>query len=73
MKTTFENKFETITLLVVLMHQQHSMGFVMDPYHNHSVPGPEPSVSFGWILDDVMDVASVIITFGEGEAQAAFF
>lgn len=45
----------------------------MNMYHNHSVSRPEPSISFGWILDDVMDVASVIITFGEGEAQAALF
>ncbi len=42
-------------------------------YHNHSVPGLEPSVAFCRILDDVMDVTSVIVTFGEGETQAAFF
>lgn len=41
-------------------------------YHNHSVSGPEPSIAFGWILDDVMDVTTVIITFGKGEAQTAF-
>lgn len=45
----------------------------MNLYHNHSVPGPEPSISFGWILDDVMDVTSMIVPFGEGEAQTALF
>lgn len=45
----------------------------MNSYHNHSVPAPEPSVSFRWILDNVMDVTSLIITFGESEAQAACF
>lgn len=42
-------------------------------YRDHSVPGPEPSISFGWILDDVMDVTSMIIAFSEGEAKAALF
>lgn len=65
------------------MHQQHrlkhtggcdqSKGLGMNSYHNHSVSRPEPSVSFGWILDNVMDVTSMIIAFGEGEAQAALF
>lgn len=41
-------------------------------YHNHSVPSPESSISFGRILDDVMDVTSMVISFGEGEAKAAF-
>lgn len=44
-----------------------------ESYHNHSVPGPEPSISFGWILDNVMDVTPVIVTFGEGKAQTALF
>lgn len=41
-------------------------------YHNHAVPSPEPSVPLGRILDDVVDVAAVVVAFGEGEAQAAF-
>lgn len=45
----------------------------MNSYHDHSVSSPEPSISFGWILDDVMDVASVIVALGEGEAKAALF
>lgn len=45
----------------------------MNSHHDHSVPGPEPSISFGWILDDVMDVTSMIITFGEGKAETALF
>ncbi len=71
------------THTLVLLHQQHrpkhtagceqSKGLGMNSYHNHSVPGSESSVPFGWILDDVMDVTSMIITFGEGEAQAALF
>lgn len=48
------------------MHLKHS-------YHNHSVPAPEPPISFRWILDDGMDVTPLVITFGEGEAQAALF
>lgn len=41
-------------------------------YHDHAVPSPESSVPFGRILDDVVDVAAVVVAFGEGEAQAAF-
>lgn len=44
----------------------------MHSYHNHAVPSPESSVPFGRILDDVVDVAAVVVAFGEGEAQAAF-
>lgn len=41
-------------------------------YHDHPVPGPEPPVAPGRVLDDVVDVAAVVAAFGEGEAQAAF-
>lgn len=41
-------------------------------YRDHSVSRFEPPVSFGWILDNVMDVAPMIAAFGEGEAKAAF-
>lgn len=43
----------------------------MNLYHNHSVSRPKPPISFGWILDDVMDVTSLITSSGEGEAEAA--
>lgn len=55
------------------MFWDQSEGLGMTLYHNHSVPWSEPSVSFGWILDDVVDVAPLIVTFGEGETQAALF
>lgn len=39
----------------------------------HSVPGPEPSVAFGGILNNVMDVTTVIAAFGQCKAKAALF
>lgn len=43
----------------------------MNFYHNHSVSRPKPSISFSWILDNVMDVTPLVTASGEGEAEAA--
>lgn len=44
----------------------------MKPDHNHSISWPEPSVTFGRVLNNVVDVTALVVALGEGEAEAAF-
>lgn len=43
----------------------------MKPNHNHSIPWLEPSIAFGRVLNNVVDVAALVVALGECEAQAA--
>lgn len=47
--------------------------FIYRYYHDHAIAGPKPAVAFSRVLDDVMDVAVVVVSFRQREAQASFF
>lgn len=41
-------------------------------YHYHAISRAQSSVAFGWVLNDVVDVATEVISFGEGKSQTSF-
>lgn len=67
-------------VLQIILHMQFTINAKkmgsketgMKPHHNHSIPWPEPSVAFRRVLNDVVDVAALVVALGEGEAEAAF-
>lgn len=41
-------------------------------YHYHAISRAQSSIAFGWVLNDVVDVAAKVISFGESKSQASF-